>query len=372
MTTVERTEDRSKRTTLWYDLVLDDQHPAPDDLRARFPYSPGRPPSRRRPLHQPRLAPARARAPVAQGLADGVPRGEHPRGRQLHALRDRRRLVPRGPHPRRHQGLRQRLPAPRPRAQGLRRPVQRVPLQLPRLHLAPRRHPALHARRRRSSPRSRPTATRGGCPRPRSGTWGGFVFINPDPDAEPLEDFLGTLPEHFARWDFEHRYLQAHVAKKIRCNWKVAQEAFDEGLHLGAHASAVGAVRRRRQRRGRCVRQLRAADQPVRHADRGPPGRRQREPTSSSGCSTCARARTCRSRSRSADRPRRDGRGGPGALAAGARRRGRRHLRRRAGRPLELRGLPELPPVGRLQPDRLPVPAQRRPARRVRSSRSCS
>jgi hypothetical protein len=53
-------------------------------------------------------------------------------------------------------------------------------------------------------------------------------------DAEPLEDFLGTMPEHFARWDFEHRYLEAHVAKKLRCNWKVAQEAFDEGLHLGA------------------------------------------------------------------------------------------------------------------------------------------
>ena len=71
-------------------------------------------------------------------------------------------------------------------------------------------------------------------PEAKVGRWGGFVFINPDPDAEPFEAFLGTLPDHFARWDFEHRYLQAHVAKKIRCNWKVAQEAFDEGLHLGA------------------------------------------------------------------------------------------------------------------------------------------
>ena len=157
-----------------------------------------------------------------------------PGGRQLRRLRHRRRLVPGGPHPRRHQGLRQRLPAPWPRAEGLRRPLQRVPVQLPRLHLAPRRHAAAHARRRRSSRTSRPTATPGGCPRRKVGTWGGFVFINPDPDGEPLEEFLGTLPEHFARWDFEHRYLQAHVAKKIRCNWKVAQEAFDEGLHLGA------------------------------------------------------------------------------------------------------------------------------------------
>ena len=71
-------------------------------------------------------------------------------------------------------------------------------------------------------------------PQARVGTWGGFVFLNPDPDCQPLAEFLGTLPEHFARWDFEHRYLQAHVAKRLRCNWKVAQEAFDEGLHLAA------------------------------------------------------------------------------------------------------------------------------------------
>jgi phenylpropionate dioxygenase-like ring-hydroxylating dioxygenase large terminal subunit len=71
-------------------------------------------------------------------------------------------------------------------------------------------------------------------PEAQVGCWGGFVFINPDPDAESLQDFLGGLPEHFARWDFSQRYLQAHVAKKLRCNWKIAQEAFDEGLHLGA------------------------------------------------------------------------------------------------------------------------------------------
>jgi phenylpropionate dioxygenase-like ring-hydroxylating dioxygenase large terminal subunit len=28
------------------------------------------------------------------------------------------------------------------------------------------------------------------------GTWGRFVFINPDPNCEPLEDFLGDLPSH--------------------------------------------------------------------------------------------------------------------------------------------------------------------------------
>ena len=38
MTTSERMEDRAKRTTLWYDLVLDDERPLPEYLRERVPY----------------------------------------------------------------------------------------------------------------------------------------------------------------------------------------------------------------------------------------------------------------------------------------------------------------------------------------------
>ena len=63
-------------------------------------------------------------------------------------------------------------------------------------------------------------------------TWGGWVFVNMDPDAEPLADFLGLLPEHFAVWRPEQRYIQAHVAKVMRCNWKVCQEAFMEAFHV--------------------------------------------------------------------------------------------------------------------------------------------
>ncbi len=72
------------------------------------------------------------------------------------------------------------------------------------------------------------------------GTWGGFVFINPDPDCEPLERFLGSLPEHYERYDFEKRYKQMHVAKVIRANWKATQEAFMEGYHvLATHPQAL-------------------------------------------------------------------------------------------------------------------------------------
>lgn len=69
-------------------------------------------------------------------------------------------------------------------------------------------------------------------PEVRVGTWGGFVFINMDLDAEPLLDYLGELPDQFAQWDFENRYTQAHVAKVLPCNWKVAQEAFMESFHV--------------------------------------------------------------------------------------------------------------------------------------------
>lgn len=63
------------------------------------------------------------------------------------------------------------------------------------------------------------------------GTWAGFVFINPDPDAESLESYLSDLPQHFEKWDFENRYVEAHVSKKLRCNWKIAQEAYMECWH---------------------------------------------------------------------------------------------------------------------------------------------
>lgn len=74
-------------------------------------------------------------------------------------------------------------------------------------------------------------------------TWGGFVFINLDPEAAPLADFLGSLPEHFERWPLEKRYKQVHVAKVLRCNWKVAQEAFMESWHVVAtHAQLLPGI----------------------------------------------------------------------------------------------------------------------------------
>lgn len=62
--------------------------------------------------------------------------------------------------------------------------------------------------------------------------WGGNVFINPDPDASPLAAQLGILPRLFADYDTSKRHTVLHFRKKIRCNWKVAQEAFMESYHV--------------------------------------------------------------------------------------------------------------------------------------------
>lgn len=62
-------------------------------------------------------------------------------------------------------------------------------------------------------------------------TWGGFVFINMDPDAKPLQEYISPLDEHFKRWKLEDRYISVHVQKELPCNWKAAAEAFMENYH---------------------------------------------------------------------------------------------------------------------------------------------
>lgn len=80
-------------------------------------------------------------------------------------------------------------------------------------------------------------------PELRVGTWGGFVFVNFDPECEPLENMIGDLTEHFAPWPLENRYKEAHVAKVLPCNWKVAQEAFMEAYHVvGTHPQMLTGI----------------------------------------------------------------------------------------------------------------------------------
>ena len=63
-------------------------------------------------------------------------------------------------------------------------------------------------------------------------SWGGCLFINPDPDCGPLRDALGVLPRHFQHFDLEDRFTYLFFKKKIRCNWKVLFEGFLEAYHV--------------------------------------------------------------------------------------------------------------------------------------------
>ncbi|MCP5180549.1 MAG: aromatic ring-hydroxylating dioxygenase subunit alpha [Pseudomonadales bacterium] len=80
----------------------------------------------------------------------------------------------------------------------------------------------------------------GDLPEAKVALWGGFVFINMDHNAPPLESVLHPIPEHFTRYDFEGKYKAAHVIKKIRANWKATCEAFMESHHVvGTHPQAL-------------------------------------------------------------------------------------------------------------------------------------
>lgn len=65
-------------------------------------------------------------------------------------------------------------------------------------------------------------------------TWGGFVFVNPDPDCEPLADYLEQLPEELAWLGMEDFGCATFMSVPIACNWKVVVDAFIETYHLHA------------------------------------------------------------------------------------------------------------------------------------------
>jgi phenylpropionate dioxygenase-like ring-hydroxylating dioxygenase large terminal subunit len=70
-----------------------------------------------------------------------------------------------------------------------------------------------------------------GLPSLRVDTWGGWVFVNIDGKAPPLPEYLGVMTDHFKRWTPEDTYKALHIKKVLRCNWKLANEAFIESYH---------------------------------------------------------------------------------------------------------------------------------------------
>jgi phenylpropionate dioxygenase-like ring-hydroxylating dioxygenase large terminal subunit len=75
------------------------------------------------------------------------------------------------------------------------------------------------------------------------GVWGPFLFANPDPDAEPLEDWLGELPAILARdLDLDAVAFHSRVEFGSNANWKVVTENFLECYHCPTAHPGFSAV----------------------------------------------------------------------------------------------------------------------------------
>jgi phenylpropionate dioxygenase-like ring-hydroxylating dioxygenase large terminal subunit len=80
-------------------------------------------------------------------------------------------------------------------------------------------------------------------PQVQVGVWAGWVFINPDPGALPLEAWLDPIKAHFAPYLWEQSWLGSHVGKVLRGNWKLVQEAFMESFHaLDTHPQIMSYI----------------------------------------------------------------------------------------------------------------------------------
>lgn len=65
-------------------------------------------------------------------------------------------------------------------------------------------------------------------------SWGGFIFVNLDPDCESLSDYLGVIPENLGPYEYENMRFRWYKTMRMPANWKVALEAFIEGYHVAA------------------------------------------------------------------------------------------------------------------------------------------
>jgi phenylpropionate dioxygenase-like ring-hydroxylating dioxygenase large terminal subunit len=75
-----------------------------------------------------------------------------------------------------------------------------------------------------------------GLVRVRAEQWGGFVFINMDPGAMPLLEYLDPIPRIFEPFQFENMRYRWMKGVILPCNWKTALDGFLEAYHVaGTH-----------------------------------------------------------------------------------------------------------------------------------------
>jgi len=70
----------------------------------------------------------------------------------------------------------------------------------------------------------------------RCDTWGGFVFVNMDLDAEDLDEYLAPLPARLEGFKLQEMRYRWHKRVVVPANWKTAVDAFIEAYHVpGTH-----------------------------------------------------------------------------------------------------------------------------------------
>ena len=71
------------------------------------------------------------------------------------------------------------------------------------------------------------------------GIFQGFIFVNMASDPIPFEEYIDPLPKMMDGVNWNNRYPIIHMRKKLRCNWKIVVQAFNETMHVPVtHAQA--------------------------------------------------------------------------------------------------------------------------------------
>ena len=63
-------------------------------------------------------------------------------------------------------------------------------------------------------------------------TWSGWIFVNMDPDCEPLREYLEPAASRLEPFQLQNMRARWRKWGVFPCNWKVAMEAFNETYHV--------------------------------------------------------------------------------------------------------------------------------------------
>jgi choline monooxygenase len=66
----------------------------------------------------------------------------------------------------------------------------------------------------------------------RTEEWFNLIFVNLNPEAQPLRESLGSLPAQAAKFDFAGMKLFERRTYDMKCNWKTYVDNYLEGYHL--------------------------------------------------------------------------------------------------------------------------------------------